>query len=102
MVACSPVCLHEDRILVCLLRKVNSEDVLVETQAQKDCTIVPSEGDIFLHRKDFPCLPKLGFPGHTSCVVFAQLNEAAKVVRTSEANKAGAEAVFSLVAFSNC
>jgi len=49
MVACCPISLHKDGVLINVLRKIDSEDVFIESKTQENGTVVPAKWDILLH-----------------------------------------------------
>lgn len=94
MVAYCPICLHKDGVLIDILRKIDSEDVLIESKAQEDGTVVPAKWDVLLHRKDLPCLSKFCFSGHTARIFTTQLYEAVEIIRPSQSNKTCTKAIY--------
>jgi hypothetical protein len=83
MIACRPVCLHKYWVSKNILREVDAEDVLVKGKAQEDGTVVPAKWNVLPHRKNLSCLPELCFSGHTTLIIFAELDKAAEVIRAS-------------------
>lgn len=97
MIACCQVCFHEGRVRIHLVWKINSEGILDECEAQRDGAVIPSKRDVLFHGKHLSCFPELGFPSHTACVFFAELDEAAEVVGTCESDKTGTESIIKSV-----
>lgn len=91
MVACCPVCLQEDGVLVHFFREINAEDILDKGEAQQDGAIIPSKRDILLHGQYLSCFAQLSFSGHTPRVFFAKRDEAAEVVGPCKSDETSTE-----------
>lgn len=93
MVACCPICLHKDGVLINVLRKIYSENVFIESKAQENGTVVPAKWDILLHREDLSCLSQFRFPGHTTRIFTTELYEAVEIIRPCQLNETCAKAI---------